>query len=189
MCLNHAGISPMLAASGWYQHGTGTLWHVYRGKAHQWDNNMIFELWHKHYTWHTFWSCLIRCANMKWIRWVLLKIQSGHDSVHRQTDGQTDKVKPVYPPFNFVEAGGIIIKISQITGTNTVCSTALQANNNECIKALPYLALCEGNPLVTGMDSPHKGPAMQKGFPRHHDKFVHCEVTTDSKCLGAHHLF
>ena len=24
------------------------------------------------------------------------------------TDGQTDKVKPVYPPFNFVEAGGVI---------------------------------------------------------------------------------
>ena len=24
------------------------------------------------------------------------------------TDGQTDKVKPVYPPFNFVEAKGII---------------------------------------------------------------------------------
>ena len=22
------------------------------------------------------------------------------------TDGQTDKAKPVYPPFNFVEAGG-----------------------------------------------------------------------------------
>ena len=22
-----------------------------------------------------------------------------------RTDGQTDKVKPVYPPFNFVEAG------------------------------------------------------------------------------------
>ena len=37
-----------------------------------------------HYTWHT-WSCLIKCANMKWIRWVLLKIQSGHDSVHRRT--------------------------------------------------------------------------------------------------------
>ena len=27
-----------------------------------------------------------------------------------QMDGQTDKVKPVYPPFNFVEAGGIIMK-------------------------------------------------------------------------------
>ena len=26
----------------------------------------------------------------------------------RRTDGQTDKVIPVYPPFNFVEAGGII---------------------------------------------------------------------------------
>ena len=53
------------------------------------------------------WSCLIRCVNMKWMRRVLLKIQSGHDSVHRRTDGRTDKVKPVYPPFNFVEAGGI----------------------------------------------------------------------------------
>ena len=39
------------------------------------------------YTRHTFWSCLIRCANIKWIRRVLLKIQSGHDS---STDGQTD---------------------------------------------------------------------------------------------------
>ena len=71
----------------------------------------FFEFWNGHYTRHTFWSCLIRCANMKWIRWVLLKIQSGHDSVHRRTDGQTDKVIPVYPPFNFVEAGGIIISI------------------------------------------------------------------------------
>ena len=62
----------------------------------------IFEFWNGHYTRHTLWSCLIRCANMKWIRWVLLKIQSGHDSVHRRTDGQTDKVIPVYPPFNFV---------------------------------------------------------------------------------------
>ena len=25
-----------------------------------------------------------------------------------RTDRRTDKVKPVYPPFNFVEAGGII---------------------------------------------------------------------------------
>ena len=69
---------------------------------------------------HTFWNCLIRCVNMKWICRVLLKIQSGHDSVHRRTDrrtdGQmdrwTDKVKPVYPSFNLVEAGGIIISVS-----------------------------------------------------------------------------
>ena len=75
----------------------------------------ILIFWNEHYTRHTFWSCLIRCANMKWIRWVFLKIQSGHDSVHRRTDGQmdgrtdgpTDKVIPVYPPINFVEAGGI----------------------------------------------------------------------------------
>ena len=26
--------------------------------------------------------------------------------VTERTDGQTDEVKPVYPPFNFVEAGG-----------------------------------------------------------------------------------
>ena len=46
-----------------------------------------------HYTQHTFWSCLIRCANMKW----------GHDSVHRRTDGQTDGQDetsiPPPPPF------------------------------------------------------------------------------------------
>ena len=51
----------------------------------------FFEFSNGHYTGHTFWSCLIRCANMKWIRWVLLKIQSGHDSVHRRTDGETDR--------------------------------------------------------------------------------------------------
>ena len=51
----------------------------------------IFEFWNRHYTRHTFFSCLIRCANMKWIRWVLLKIQSGHGFVHRRTDRRTDR--------------------------------------------------------------------------------------------------
>ena len=52
---------------------------------------------------HTFWSCLIRCANMKWIQWVLLKIQSRHDSVHRRTDrkGETS-----IPPFQLRWSGG-----------------------------------------------------------------------------------
>ena len=73
----------------------------------------ILEFWHKHYTRHTFWSCLIGCANMKWIRQILLKIQSGHDSVHRRTDRQTDRWtdgqgETSIPPFNFAEAGGII---------------------------------------------------------------------------------
>ena len=63
----------------------------------------IFKFWNGHYTRHTFWSCLIRCANMKWIRWVLLKIQSGHDSVHRRTDGQGDTS---IPPFQLRWSGG-----------------------------------------------------------------------------------
>ena len=50
--------------------------------------------------WHTFWSCLIGCVNIKWIRWVLLKLQSRHDSVHRWTDGQGETS---IPPFNYVE--------------------------------------------------------------------------------------
>ena len=65
----------------------------------------IFEFWNTPYTRHTFLSCLIRCANMKWIQEILLKIQSRHDSVHRRTDGQGETSTP---PFNFVEAGGII---------------------------------------------------------------------------------
>ena len=39
---------------------------------------------------HTIWRCLSRCVNMKWIQPVLWKLLSGHDSVHRRTDGQTD---------------------------------------------------------------------------------------------------
>ena len=42
--------------------------------------------------WHTFRSSLIWYVNvnMKWIRLVLWKIQSGHDLVYRRTDVQTD---------------------------------------------------------------------------------------------------
>ena len=70
----------------------------------------IFEFWNGHYMRHTFWSCLIRCANMKWIRWVLLKIRSRHDSVHRRTEGQTDgrtdgQVIPVYPLSTLLKRG------------------------------------------------------------------------------------
>ena len=67
----------------------------------------IFEFWNNLYTRHTFWSCLIRPANIKWIRQVLLKIQSGHDSVHRRT-----RWYKYTTPFNFVEAGGIMIRSS-----------------------------------------------------------------------------
>ena len=50
---------------------------------------------------HIFWGCLIRCINMQWIQQLLLRIQSGYNSVH----GRADNMKPVYPPFNFVEVG------------------------------------------------------------------------------------
>ena len=64
------------------------------------------EFLYNHYTRHTFWSCLIRCANMKWIRRVLLKIQSGHDSVnrHRWTDGQGETS---IPHFQLRRSGGL----------------------------------------------------------------------------------
>ena len=70
-------------------------------------NSSNFLCCNKLYTRLTFLSCLVRCANMKWIRRAFLKIQSGHDFVHRRTDGQTNNVRPVTPPpsFNFVEAG------------------------------------------------------------------------------------
>ena len=47
----------------------------------------------KLHTWHTFWSCLIRCVNMKYIQPELQVLQSGH----RMRDGRTEGVKPIYP--------------------------------------------------------------------------------------------
>ena len=66
-----------------------------------------FKFWNKPYTRHTFWSCL-RCANMKWIRWVFLMIQSGHNSVHRRTDGQRNRRTRwnQYTPFQLRWSGG-----------------------------------------------------------------------------------
>ena len=63
----------------------------------------IVEFLNKHYTWHIFWSCVIRFANIKWIWQVLLKIQSRHDSVHRRTDGQGETS---IPPFQLRWSGG-----------------------------------------------------------------------------------
>ena len=51
---------------------------------------------------HTFWCCLIRCINTKWIQPELKALQSGHGMRGRwtdgRTDGRTDGVKPIYPP-------------------------------------------------------------------------------------------
>ena len=50
----------------------------------------------------------VDCVNMKWVRIVLWKIQSGHDYVHRLTDGQADgrkdgQCETSKPHLNFVE--------------------------------------------------------------------------------------
>ena len=67
----------------------------------------ILTFWNKLYTRHTFRSCLVRCANIKWIWRVLLVLQSGHDSVHRRTDGQTDgQGETSIPPFQLRWSGG-----------------------------------------------------------------------------------
>ena len=65
----------------------------------------IFLFWNKLYMQHTFSSCFIRYANMKWIRQVLLKIQSRHNFYHRWKGGQGEIS---IPPFKFVEVGGIM---------------------------------------------------------------------------------
>ena len=59
-----------------------------------------------YYTRHTHISCLIRCANMKWIRRVLLKIQ--RTGFCPQTDrGRTDGVgETSIPPFQLRWSGG-----------------------------------------------------------------------------------
>ena len=72
----------------------------------------------KHYTRHTFWSCLIRCANMKWNRREFLKIQRGHDSVHRRTDGRTDgQGETSISPFQLRWSGGYNYKSRQVHKT------------------------------------------------------------------------
>ena len=71
----------------------------------------IFKFCNNPYTRHTICSCLIRCANMKWIRLVLWKIQSKHGFVHRRMDRRTDgwttwnKYTPLLTPS---KGGGII---------------------------------------------------------------------------------
>ena len=70
----------------------------------------ISEFCNHLYKGHTFWSCLIWCANIKWIQLVLWKIQSEHDFVHRRTDGQTDgQRESSIPPFQLHWSGWYII--------------------------------------------------------------------------------
>ena len=100
---------------------------------------------------YTVWNCSIRCANMKWIRWVMLKIQSGHDSVHRRTDGRTDRRTDgqgdasIPPPFQLRWSGGIIMDC--YIGNRMVCKKYInsRAMHLRCVHQLPR---CEP-PLFT----------------------------------------
>ena len=73
----------------------------------------ISQFCNKPYTKHTFWSCLIRCVNMKWIQPELYVLQSGHGMWGRWTDGWTDGwtggwTDGVNTPLQLHCAGGII---------------------------------------------------------------------------------
>ena len=50
----------------------------------------LFKFWKKLYTRHTFWRCLIRCINMKWIQPKLYALQSGHGMRDGWTDERTE---------------------------------------------------------------------------------------------------
>ena len=82
----------------------------------------ILNFLNKLYMRHTYWSCLIRYVNMKWIRWVVLILS---------TDWQTNKVKPVYLPFNFVEAKGITRAVRD-------CLICPYARISECLVSQPF---------------------------------------------------
>ena len=70
------------------------------------QNINFFKFQHKLYTRHTFWSCLIRCANMKCI-WPVRYRADMILSTDRQMDGRTDgQGKTSIPPFQLRWSGG-----------------------------------------------------------------------------------
>ena len=50
----------------------------------------ILKFCKKLYMRHTFWNCLMRCINMKWIQQELKALQSGHGMRDGRTDGRTE---------------------------------------------------------------------------------------------------
>ena len=101
------------------------------------------------YTRHTFLSCLIRCVNMKWIRQILWKLHSGHDSVHRRrTDGRESSI----PPFNFVEGGGgggiIITRVSEVIMFSPCVFVCLCLYHDVCPDDLTMKDWCHTNNIL-----------------------------------------
>ena len=79
----------------------------------------IWEFCKEPYTRNTFWSCLIRCVNIKWIQLVLRKLQSGHDSVHRQMDRRTHNPLTVHQPGTVLQS-----RLSHVSLTPISCKLA-----------------------------------------------------------------
>ena len=64
----------------------------------------------------------------------------------------------------------------ETTNNSTVCSTTCSDQQQRNMKNTTLSALCEGNHHRWPVDSPHKGPVIQKAFPCH-------DVTLDSRDL------
>ena len=79
-----------------------------------------------------FWSCFIRCVNIKLTRLLLWKLQSGQVSVHRRADGRTDRRTTwiQYSPFKFVEVKGIFTKSDSCKVFRT--KSLLHINSTQC---------------------------------------------------------
>ena len=60
------------------------------------------------------------------------------------------------------------VGVPRITGNLAVCSAALQANNKENPKALHYCPFVRWT-RQWPVDSPHKGPVIQKALPSHNN--------------------
>ena len=74
----------------------------------------------------------------------------------RRRDEETDKVKPVYPPFNFVEAGGIMKcanKIEPFDVSLFSISKKLSTNGRVLGRYWSFVRGIHRSPV----DSPHKG--------------------------------
>ena len=93
-----------------------------------------FWKWHR---WKSIGFCLWPPSTCIWN--LKLKFQSkldlcsGNHVVYRQTDGQTDKVNPVYPPSNFVGQGYNNIRISVESG-----SVQPHIHNGTCVTVCVY---------------------------------------------------
>ena len=91
-------------------------------------NLPIVWFWKQLGTQHTFWSWLMRCVNIEWIWWVLLKMPSEHDYVYRRTDrradGQTDgQGGTSVPPFQLSIIQRCAASPIEITKNNSLYCT------------------------------------------------------------------